>query len=772
MGSVSSPILVGRDRELAQLDDALDRARAGAPSLLVVAGEAGIGKSRLIAEATDRAGASGARPLVGACLDLADGLPYLPFVEAMRRFVRTASAEELATALGPSRREFARLLPEMPFGGNGVATEEPPISQGTLFELGLGMIGRLGEVAPLLLVLEDVHWIDRSSRDLVTFLARNLAQERIAVVLTARTDHLPAGHPTLAWLSELGRLSRVERLELGRLTHDDVRRQLTAILGSAPSASVVDEIWTRSDGNPFFAEELLAASSGPPATLAGMLAARLAALSDETRELLPWLAVAGRPVDEALLATVTGRPADDLAPALVEGVGRHVLARTADTPPGFHFRHALVAEVAAAGLLDSQRRAIHERFAEALAARPGRRDRGRAGSAAEIAFHWAQAGRWPEAYRASIDAAAAAESVAAPAQALTQFERALAIADRLDPPPDAPELIALAGRASRAAELAGDLDRALELARHVADHDRAADLANRAARARAEAALEAGEPERALEVVERATGDDASAASVAATASLEALVAAGLRAAADLAETARAAKDRRASDVIARRAGHLRERLAQAADSRSSGSAPVLAPAVALADAEWHRLVAEPADWAGVAAALDSVPDPPGAAYARFRAAEQELRAHGVRADAESLLRSAFDVAARGDSRWLVKEIEGLARRARIRLGPDESEPSRIASAATDVAPEALAAGEGNGKAALRKAGLSPREIEVLRLVAAGRTNGEIAERLFITRKTAGVHVTHILDKLAVSNRVEAAMVAARLGLAPADDGG
>jgi DNA-binding NarL/FixJ family response regulator len=143
-----------------------------------------------------------------------------------------------------------------------------------------------------------------------------------------------------------------------------------------------------------------------------------------------------------------------------------------------------------------------------------------------------------------------------------------------------------------------------------------------------------------------------------------------------------------------------------------------------------------------------------------------------VRADAESLLRSAFDVAARGDSRWLVKEIEGLARRARIRLGPDESEPSRIASAATDVAPEALAAGEGNGKAALRKAGLSPREIEVLRLVAAGRTNGEIAERLFITRKTAGVHVTHILDKLAVSNRVEAAMVAARLGLAPADDGG
>jgi DNA-binding CsgD family transcriptional regulator len=162
---------------------------------------------------------------------------------------------------------------------------------------------------------------------------------------------------------------------------------------------------------------------------------------------------------------------------------------------------------------------------------------------------------------------------------------------------------------------------------------------------------------------------------------------------------------------------------------------------------------ARPATWIEAADAWEAVPDPWLAAYARFRAAESALRAEGVRADAATLLRAAHAAAAMLGAVPLRGEIETLASRARIDVAFDES-AARVGGSA---APPAV-------KAA-RPHGLSEREVEVLGLVAAGRTNGEIAERLFITRKTASVHVTHILTKLGVSNRVEAAMVAARLGL-------
>jgi DNA-binding CsgD family transcriptional regulator len=271
--------------------------------------------------------------------------------------------------------------------------------------------------------------------------------------------------------------------------------------------------------------------------------------------------------------------------------------------------------------------------------------------------------------------------------------------------------------------------------------------------ARAETALTAGRPAEALAAATEGLEGVAGLDDVVWSAPL---VAIGLRAAAESAEMARAETPRARGDggaheldrAVAELAGRIPDLEARAV-TRSSRAW------LAMARAEELRAsgTAAAAAWTEAAASWEAVPDPWLAAYARFRAAESALRAEGVRADATSLLRAAHTTAARLGATPLRDEIEVLASRARIDLRVDDGTPATGPLAGVP-APKAV-----------RPHGLSEREIEVLALVAAGRTNGEIAERLFITRKTASVHVTHILAKLGVSNRVEAAMVAARLGL-------
>jgi DNA-binding CsgD family transcriptional regulator len=236
------------------------------------------------------------------------------------------------------------------------------------------------------------------------------------------------------------------------------------------------------------------------------------------------------------------------------------------------------------------------------------------------------------------------------------------------------------------------------------------------------------------------------------------LVALGLRALAEIADTARAAHDEAAVGAATRRASSLVGRLdAMAPRARTPGARAWIDSA----RVEHLRVEgrAAPPDWDAIATTWDAVPDLLEGAYARYRAAEAALRETGVRADVGAALRAAYHATHAMGARPLEAAIAGLARRARISV----DEP------VTGDGHEAVAVAAQPVAAAL-PGGLSPREVEVLRLVAAGRSNGEIAERLFITRKTAGVHVTHILDKLGVSNRVEAAMAAARLGLLPDGD--
>jgi DNA-binding NarL/FixJ family response regulator/tetratricopeptide (TPR) repeat protein len=1003
VASLSSPIIVGRDEELARIERALGEAANNRPRILVIGGEAGIGKSRLVHEAIDRARAGGSAILHGACLDIGQGwLPYLPVVEALRGLVRDLPPDRLEYVIGAGRNDFARLVPSL--GDEATATPEdqsgePSLGErARLFERFIGLLGRLGESAPTLAVLEDVQWIDPATRDLLTFLVRNLTVESVCAVLTVRTDELPTGHPVLAWLAELGRAPGAVRIDLPRLDRSALTRQLDSIAGTTVDDAVARRVWSRSEGNPLFAEELLAAELSVdvptrPPSLVDVLLARIGRLSPDGQAVLEALAVAGRPADERLIAPALEQDELIVAGHLREAVAQGVVVTQPDGR--YRFRHELLREVVERDLASGQRRHLHERFARELESRPDLAQSSPAGPDSEMARHWTDADRPAEAYRSCLAAATSAEAVDAVEQAFGLLQTAIALESRLPPDlrPTRAEQIETRRRAADAADLAGEFDAAIALTREaltlidaeadpstaavvhgrlgfllwaagesaagldehrdavgllqgepasverarvmagmagalmvfnrweesrqlaeeaIADanevgaireesrgqailgsdlvalgeidsgiatlrrahelalqagplylvistgyslglnllfadrSDEAHELAMRMwSKARdvglerrfgtelaalaADALLRQGRWDAAAEVIHdglaldqrrkgppylaavtarlaalrgsiadaegrladlgdledepdtaayvcavrtetliarESPGEAASVAKAGLDALLEAapagvpiwappLIGLGLRALADLAETARAGHDSAAGKEAATQAVALTARLAEIEERVTTPSPRAW---LATARAEIARLEGN-ADRAAWGVALDlwrAVPDPYVAAYCGYREAEASLRAEGIRADVGDLIREAHAMAAALAAEPLRRGIAELASRGRIDLAA--AQPVQVPT----EPPERPSA-----RPAHR---LSAREIEVLRLVAAGRTNGEIAEELFITRKTAGVHVTHILDKLGVSNRVEAAMAAARLGIAPAGE--
>ena len=418
MATRTSPITVGRDAELARIDEARERAATGRPAIVIVRGEAGIGKTRLVGDAIDRATSAGSLILHGACLDLAgEGLPYLPFVEALRNFVRATPTDRAIALLGPAAVELGVLVPEIgalarPPAGN--APEVAPgradstVDRARLFERVLGFLDRCGGDAPVVVVVEDVQWVDPATHDLITFLVRNVTSERIVAILTCRTDDLTPGHPVLAWLAELGRAPGAMRIDLARLSRDDVERQLGAMNGAPVARDVVRSIWQRSEGHPLFAEELLAAAAGtdtgPPPSLVDVLLGRVASLDDASLPIVRALAVAGRPIDERLLGPLVGRSTGEVGDAIRAATASGVLAALPDGRHGF--RHELLREIVERDLSLGERRELHDGFARELTANPDLADDRPAAATAELARHWAAADRPREAHAATLAAAA------------------------------------------------------------------------------------------------------------------------------------------------------------------------------------------------------------------------------------------------------------------------------------------------------------------------------------------------------------------------------
>ena len=407
-----------------------------------MAGEAGIGKTRLAAELARRAREAGFGTLLGRSIDLVGTeLPYQPFAEALRS------------------------IAGRPLGGGPRPADAPAGSQLRVFEETLALLTGHAAAAPVLLVLEDLHWADTSTLDLVVFLAHNLAERPVVLLATYRRDE-PASAGRMRRLADGVRRSGSGLvLELGPLAPGE----LTALLAARAllPAAVTDAIVARSEGNPFFAEELLAglAAGGEagelPRRLRDLLLQRVARLDPATQDLLRLAAAAGRDVGYPLLAALAAVPEPDVRESLRQAVEHEVLVP--DQAAGtFRFRHALLAEAIYTTILPGEREELHARLAEELS-------RTATASPAELAPHWAAAGRAAEALTASVEAARQAEAVFGLAEAVAHLERALALWSAV---PGAAGLtgLDLAGLCSWAAELAsqtGASPRAAELARRA-----------------------------------------------------------------------------------------------------------------------------------------------------------------------------------------------------------------------------------------------------------------------------------------------------------------
>jgi DNA-binding CsgD family transcriptional regulator/tetratricopeptide (TPR) repeat protein len=457
-----SPVLVGRDEQLAELVEALTTVRRGAPATLLIGGEAGVGKSRLVSEFAGQA--AGDRVLTGACLELgASGLPFAPFTSVLRQLARELGPSGMTELLsGRASRELARLLPEL---GEPASVEDEAYqgeARTRLFEQMLGLFERLAQdalsrSAALILIIEDAHWADRSTRDLLTFLMANqMSLPGLLMLVTFRSDELHRTHPVRPLLAELARYSWVERLELPRLTRRAAAAQISAILGHEPEPSLVDVVFRRSEGNPLFVEHLIDCETAVPESLRDLVLVRVQRLPEESRELLRIASSGGLGVGHTLLLRASGLSEEDLSRALRPAVAGNVLLVDQD---GYQFRHALIQEVMHADLLPGEHSRLHARFAEVISADPSLVPAGRA--PIELAHHWYSAHDVTWALISAWEAAAEAGRALASAEQLDMLARVLELWDSV---PDAAERIgadhvSVLEAAARVARFAGEPER-------------------------------------------------------------------------------------------------------------------------------------------------------------------------------------------------------------------------------------------------------------------------------------------------------------------------
>jgi DNA-binding CsgD family transcriptional regulator/tetratricopeptide (TPR) repeat protein len=470
--------LVGRLAETSVLDEALRMAAEDGPVAVVIAGDAGIGKSRLAAEVCGQATAEGWQVLSAGCVDLAEGsVPYLPLVDALR----SLGATELPAVLDHWRRgETEQAATQL----------SPDTARGRVYAAYLDLLRIRSDDAPLALVVEDVHWADRATRDLLSYLIRGLGtpqfQARVVVLLTYRSDEVTRTSPVRGWLSELLRLPRVLRLDLGPLDQAAVMAQLDS-LGSFDRRQA-REIYRRSDGNPFYVEELAAIwSEGNlrvPEAVRNLADVRVSQLEPRARDLVRLLAAVGRPATFELLRLLSQDSAEELHAALHSVVDTAILTVDRETST-YWFRHALLAEAVLDQFLPGERAAVHGIIAGVLAQQPALST-----GPGELGYHQAAAGDLHAALVSYVAAAEEAERVYAFGQAGEYLQRVLelwarvphaavaigrsrgdvlvGVAQNLGRAGDFDGAVAYATAAIAEPEIAGDPERGAELWQRIA----------------------------------------------------------------------------------------------------------------------------------------------------------------------------------------------------------------------------------------------------------------------------------------------------------------
>lgn len=455
------PVFVGRRAQLDRLETLLARAADRSPGVVLVHGEVGVGRTRLLDEFAGRVRGSGSRVLWGNCVALGRGeLPYAPLIDATRRLDREAGDE----AAGPDHAELTALLAD---GAEGRAG-----GQSRVFDAVLRMIDRLGADRPVLFVVEDLQWADSATLDLFSYLARTRTNERLLLVGSYRTTDLAPRHPVRIMVAELDVARLVQHLEVPRFTREDLRQFLRLRFPGEVTHDLVERTFEATDGNPLFVEEVVA--DGVPTSevaiaqrsnIRDLLLPRFELLGPDAQHVMGVAATAGRTVSHRLLEEVCELRTDRMNDALRECVDRHQLV-TDPVDETYTFRHALLREVVHQRLIPGDRLRLHRRIAAALQANPELSYAESLTVTAELSYHWYAAKAYPQALTAAVRAGHDAARVLAFRAAGRQFDRALEVWDRV---PDAEERAGmpkheLLRAAADAARWAGRIRQAVDLA--------------------------------------------------------------------------------------------------------------------------------------------------------------------------------------------------------------------------------------------------------------------------------------------------------------------
>jgi DNA-binding CsgD family transcriptional regulator len=459
-GRVSSPQFVGRIEQLAVLEAAFDQVRNGRTTTVLIGGDAGVGKTRLVEEFSTQVRSAGALVATGVCVPTdSGGLPYAPAVGIVRDVIRQLDELTAVEMLGQVAQGLG--IASLGSAGGGRPTDE--FAKTRLFESMLTSVTKLARTSRVVIVFEDLHWADSASAELLGYLIRNLTDTKALLVVTYRADEVMRDHPLHGWLTELTRHPRTTQLRLSGLDRGETATLIGGILGQQPTWALVDAVWARSQGNPFFAEELTAARDDPSLSpeLQGVILSRVETLSKDAQQALRVVAAAGTTVTHRLVAALGVLDVDALDLALAEAVDKQVLVVDVANA-GYRFRHALLREAVYTTMLPGELLRLHGMLATTLSADPALGAPGPGHRVAELAGHWWAAGDWPQALDASIAAAEATAAVGAYREALAHAEHAATARERV-----ATSMIErhqLLARASEIAYLAGASQRAVELA--------------------------------------------------------------------------------------------------------------------------------------------------------------------------------------------------------------------------------------------------------------------------------------------------------------------
>jgi class 3 adenylate cyclase len=430
------PILIRRDDELGVLEDGLLAARRGESRFVVLAGEAGIGKTRLSRELVREARELGCAVLSGGASDAEVSLPYLPFVEAIGNYLDEQDLDRLREVLGPALGELGQLFPALAGDRQPEPSADPGQAKLRLFEAIVSLLALPARDRTLLLVIEDVHWADASTRELLDYLARRLTDLPSLIVVTYRTDELHRRHPFLPTLQGWRRSGVADVLELDPLSDDGVGEMLAAILGPGEVDRELHELMLeRTEGNPFVLEEMLrevvessGSGDGPdrlavgnallPESVRQAILLRVQRLGDERSAVLEAAAALGRTFDAETLLAVSGEPAATVHDALEAAMSQQLIEEDLGQPGRYSWRHALTQEAIYAEIVTPRRQAIHSRAAEVLADSETTRP-------VDLANHLLGATRFAEAVPICLRSADEAEHALAFGEAVSILERAL-----------------------------------------------------------------------------------------------------------------------------------------------------------------------------------------------------------------------------------------------------------------------------------------------------------------------------------------------------------